>query len=175
MHLTSPVAPWYRHRWPWFIIGLLACSVTLSLSMVVIAVNNPVNLVSDNYYDAGKGINRSLEREQLAVALKLRASLQLDELTGEVDLRLSGEHLPATLELNLLSPTQPDKDRHVVLNRSPAEPGRYVGQLDDKVQGRRFIELLGREQNRTWRLFEEEFIAQGRTLSLGDEPLQAAP
>ncbi|GAB7531835.1 FixH family protein [Pseudomonas sp. 3A(2025)] len=165
--------PWYRHRWPWFIIGLLGCSVTLSLSLVVIAVNNPVNLVSDNYYEAGKGINRSLDRELLARQLNLHARLHLDELTGEVDLRLSGDSLPATLELSLLSPTQPDKDRHLRLNRSTSEPGRYIGQLDDHIEGRRFVEVLGQEQQRTWRLFEEEVLAQGETLVLGDEPLQA--
>lgn len=172
---TVNESPWYKHRWPWFIIGLLCCSVTLSLTMVTIAVNHPVNLVSDNYYDAGKGINRSLEREQLAVALKLHASVQLDDLTGEVNVRLSGERLPERLELNLLSPTQPGKDRRVLLTLSPNEAGRYVGQLDDRVEGRRFVELLGQDRQRTWRLFEEEVLGQGLALTLGDEPLQAAP
>lgn len=170
----SASPPWYRHRWPWFIIALLGCSVTLSLSLVVIAVNNPVNLVSDNYYEAGKGINRSLDRELLARRLNLHARLHLDDLTGEVDLRLSGDSLPATLELSLLSPTQPDKDRHLLLNRSASDTGRYVGHLEERIAGRRFVEVLGQEQQQTWRLFEEEVLGQDQTLVLGDEPLQAA-
>jgi hypothetical protein len=84
--------------------------------MVTIAVNNPDNLVNDNYYEAGKGINRSLDRELLAQTLLMRASIHLDDVTGEVDLRLSGNSQPKTLELNLISPTQPEKDRKIVLD-----------------------------------------------------------
>mgnify|MGYP006161900843 CR=1 FL=1 len=66
MPAANAASPWYKHLWPWIIIAILACSVTLTLSMVTIAVNNPDNLVNDNYYEAGKGINRSLDRELLA-------------------------------------------------------------------------------------------------------------
>lgn len=174
MSVTTAASPWYRHLWPWIIIAILACSVTLTLSMVTIAVNHPDNLVTDNYYEAGKGINRSMDREWLAQTLKLRATIQLDALTGEVDVRLNGDSQPETMVLNLISPTQPEKDRKVVLARNPAQPGRYVGQLSDRVEGRRFVELLGVDNARTWRLFEEELIARDKALVLGDEPLQGA-
>ncbi|RJX82525.1 FixH family protein [Pseudomonas sp. LS-2] len=170
---TAP-SPWYKHLWPWIIIGILACSVTLTLSMVTIAVNNPDNLVTDNYYEAGKGINRSLDRELLAQTLNLRAAVTLDQETGEADLRLTGDSQPETLVLNLISPTQPEKDRKIVLARNPAQPGRYVGQMSDRVEGRRFVELLGVENSQTWRLFEEEAITGDKDLILGDEPIQGA-
>ncbi len=172
MTVATAASPWYKHLWPWIIIGILACSVTLTLSMVTIAVNHPDNLVSDNYYEAGQGINRSLDRELLAQTLNLRATVTLDEVTGEADLRLTGNSQPETLVLNLISPTQPEKDRKVVLARNPAQPGRYVGQLSDPIEGRRFVELLGVENSQTWRLFEEEAITRGKDLILGDEPLQ---
>lgn len=171
---ATATSPWYKHLWPWIIIGVLATSVALSLTMVTIAVNNPDNLVNDNYYEAGKGINRSLDRELLGQTLKLRASVHLDELTGEVDLRLNGQSQPQTLELNLISPTQPEKDRKIVLTRSETEAGRYIGQLNDKVEGRRFVELLGSQDEHIWRLFEEEQVGHDKTLLLGDEPLQGA-
>jgi hypothetical protein len=174
MSVANASSPWYKHLWPWIIIGILACSVTLTLSMVTIAIKNPDNLVNDNYYEAGKGINRSLDRELLAKSLNLRASVRLDELTGETDLRLTGDSQPETVELNLISPTQPEKDRKITLARSASEPGRYVGQLSDKVEGRRFVELLGEQNGQTWRLFEEEQILNGKELQLGDEPLQGA-
>ncbi|MEN5197741.1 FixH family protein [Pseudomonas wadenswilerensis] len=174
MPSATAASPWYKHLWPWIIIGVLATSVTLSLTMVTIAVNNPDNLVNDNYYEAGKGINRSLDRELLAQTLNLKASVHLDELTGEVDLRLTGNSQPQTLELNLISPTQPEKDRKIVLTRSDSEAGRYLGQLSDKVEGRRFVELLGSQNEHVWRLFEEEEVAHDKTLVLGDEALQGA-
>jgi len=169
---ATAASPWYKHLWPWILIGILTTSVCLSLTMVSIAVRNPDNLVNDNYYEAGKGINRSLDRELLAQTLNLKASVLLDELTGEVELRLSGNSDPQTLELNLISPTQPDKDRKVQLARS--EAGRYVGQLDDKVEGRRFVELLGSQDGHIWRLFEEEKVEHGVTLQLGDEAIPGA-
>jgi hypothetical protein len=174
MSVATASSPWYKHIWPWIIIGILACSVTLTLSMVTIAVNNPDNLVNDNYYEAGKGINRSLDRELLAQTLKLRAGVHLDEVTGEAELRLIGDSQPETLELNLISPTQPEKDRKITLTRSPSEAGRYIGQLTDKVEGRRFVELLGVQDGQTWRLFEEEQINHDKDLTLGDEPIQGA-
>jgi hypothetical protein len=174
MTVATAPSPWYKHLWPWIIIGILACSVTLTLSMVTIAVNNPDNLVTDNYYEAGKGINRSLDRELLAQTLNLRAAVTLDQETGEADLRLTGDSQPETLVLNLISPTQPEKDRKIVLARNPAQPGRYVGQMSDRVEGRRFVELLGVENSQTWRLFEEEAITGDKDLILGDEPIQGA-
>ncbi|PWB29708.1 hypothetical protein DCO48_21940 [Pseudomonas sp. SDI] len=174
MPAATASSPWYKHLWPWIIIGVLATSVTLSLTMVTIAVNNPDNLVNDNYYEAGKGINRSLDRELLGQTLQLKANIHLDELTGEVDLRLTGNSQPQTLELNLISPTQPEKDRRVILTRSDSEAGRYLGQLTDRIEGRRFVELLGQEGAQTWRLFEEEQVSHDATLVLGDEALQGA-
>jgi hypothetical protein len=171
-----PVAhsPWHRHRWPWIIIAVLGGSVCLTLAMVVIAVRHPDNLVVDNYYEAGKGINRALDRELLARRLNLRASVRLDDLTGEVAVRLEGASQPASLQLRLISPTQPDQDRLVTLNLSAGQPGRYVGALADRVEGRRFIELLGLQEGQPWRLFEEETLRPGQPLRLGDEPVQGA-
>lgn len=169
---ATAASSWYKHLWPWIIIGILTTSVCLSLTMVSIAVRNPDNLVNDNYYEAGKGINRSLDRELLAQQLALKASVHLDDLTGEVDVRLTGSSDPQTLELNLISPTQPAMDRRVLLSR--VEQGRYVGQLEDKVNGRRFVELLGSEGDQVWRLFEEEKVEHGVILELGDEALQGA-
>jgi hypothetical protein len=162
----TPVNPWYKEVWVWFILGILGLSVVLGTSMLVIATRNPPGLLSDNYYDVGKGINTSLEREELAERLKLKAALTLDNERGTVSLQLQGYSNPPQLVLNLISPTQPERDRRVVLQTQA--DGSYAGNLLDAVEGRRFVELIGQEGGKDWRLFEEEQLASGQPIQLGE-------
>lgn len=166
MQPESPVNPWYKEFWPWFILGILGFSIVLGIGLLVFASQNPPGLISDNYYDVGKGINTSLERENLAKRLQLKGSLVLNNDDGTARLQLSGNSRPQQLVLNLESPTQPERDRRVVLLLQ--EDGSYFGQLQDIAQGRRFVELLGREGDGEWRLFEEEQLHSGATLHLGE-------
>lgn len=162
----TPVNPWYKEVWVWFILGILGLSVVLGTSMLVIATNNPPGLLSDNYYDVGKGINTSLEREDLAKRLQLKATLTLDNEKGTAELHVKGFSNPPQLVLNLISPTQPERDRRVVMQLQA--DGRYTGNLLDAVEGRRFVELIGQEGGKDWRLFEEKQLASGQRFLLGE-------
>jgi hypothetical protein len=165
MHAQTPIEPWYKQFWPWFIISLLALSVVLGLSLLTISILKGDSLVVDNYYDAGKGINTALDRETLAKQLQMSARVSFNDASGVAELELSGISRPQQLILNLISPTQAEKDRRIILQ--PAEGKFYRGMMQDRVQGRRFVELLGQEGGKDWRLFEEETLATGTAVQLG--------
>lgn len=165
MHTDTPIEPWYKQFWPWFIIGILAFAVVLGLSLLTIAIQKGDSLVVDNYYDAGKGINTALDREKLAKQLQMTGTLTLNDETGVAQLELNGFSRPQLLTLNLISPTQPEKDRRIVLQ--PAEGKLYRGMMLDSVQGRRFVEIIGQEGGKDWRLFEEQTLVTGTPVQLG--------
>ncbi|MCF1439106.1 MAG: FixH family protein, partial [Shewanella sp.] len=53
----SPIQPWYKQFWPWFLITLPLCAVIASLATMKIAVDNKDALVAEEYYKEGKAIN----------------------------------------------------------------------------------------------------------------------
>ena len=166
MHNDSPAQPWYKEFWPWFLIIILGVAIIMSLHLVYIAVVGGDTLVVSNYYDAGKGINQSLDREKLADNLALHGELTIDNSTGVAELLLQGNSRPPLLTLNLISPTQAEMDRRVILQ--PVDSNVYRGTLPDAVTGRRFVEILGMQDGKEWRMFDEEELASGQVILLGN-------
>jgi len=133
--------PWYRYFWPWFIVALLCASVAGGVSTVVIAFANQDSLVSDAWYEKGIEINRRLESEQAALQRSIRAKLQIDDLTGEVRVELTGEGVEALrgLSLELSHPTVASRDRSIALVRS--DSGVFRGELSAELSGRWYAAL----------------------------------
>ncbi len=137
----SPVAPWYRQPWFWFVMSPLIVVICVVLTFVTVSVFHADDRVVDNYYKQGRTINQSFEQEARARALNLVAEVAFDPVTGEVLLDLSGEaDLPDVLHLMVGHPVNADQDQRVLLQK--VREGRYRGDLTAAVSHRRYLTLL---------------------------------
>ena len=137
----TPVAPWYRQPWFWFVMSPLILVVCVSLSFVTVSVFYADDRVVDNYYKQGRTINQSFEQEARARALNLAAEVVFDPVTGEILLNLSGDGaLPAVLHLLVGHPVNADQDQRVLLQK--VRDGHYRGDLTQAVSHRRYLTLL---------------------------------
>ena len=142
------VTPWYKERWFWFVAGILIVGVVGPLTMVAIALHNQDTVVKDDWYKDGKEINMSLERDDAAKKMGISASVLVDTLTGEVNVKVLSK-APLTAEpvaLDINHPTLAHHDLHIALK--PATDGTLRGQITEEPVGKRYVEL----GNKTWRL-----------------------
>lgn len=104
---TQTVLPWYRYPWVWFVFGIPFTAVLFGIVMIVSANYQRDDLVVDDYYQEGKGINQRLALDN--EARMVHASVKLTALTdsGAV-FQISGGS--EAVQLTLFHVTTRDKD-----------------------------------------------------------------
>ncbi|GAB2791623.1 FixH family protein [Halomonas shantousis] len=144
--------PWYKEFWPWFLLAILAMSIAMGTTFLVLSITSYDGLVEDNYYKKGLAINEVLDQEQHAAELNMAATLSVDNLTGDVVIELEGDERPEQLKLNLIFPSQGRQDQSISLQR--VRDGHYVGQLPQKLNYRWYVQLqpVTQEGDPAWRL-----------------------
>ncbi|MDR9439457.1 MAG: FixH family protein [Halomonas sp.] len=148
------IPPWYKQFWPWFLIGLLASSITFSLIYLTLSIRYYDGSVGDDYYKEGLAINEQLAKQELAKTLGLEAMMRADDRTGDIVVDLQGERRPERLHLALIFPTDSDRDRSLSLEH--VRNGRYVGMIDEPLHYRWYLQLQPSEgQDAEWRLTGE--------------------
>ncbi|MFV8461611.1 FixH family protein [Vibrio campbellii] len=145
------VKPWYKQFWPWFLIALPATVVIWTIMTVIVFTQNSVNLVTEDYYKKGKGINVDISKVNIAKELGLSASL--NEKGNSVIITLDKgklDHFPA-ISAMFVHRTLPDRDFTQLLTADAR--GNYTLTLDHRLEGPWFIELTPHD---------EEWLVQGR-------------
>jgi len=142
--------PWYKHRWPWFImLGPAAVMIATAIT-VWLAVQQPDAMVVDDYYKQGKAINQDLRRDRVASAMQLALDARFDAQLGNLSGRLSsfGRPMLAPFRIHLAHPTQPHKD--LALDALPDDYGNFSVQVAglEPTHWQVLVEGEGRE----WRL-----------------------
>lgn len=130
--------PWYRQRWPWFLIAGPAIVVVAGIVTVWLAIRSDDGLVADDYYKQGLAINQTLARTEQANLLALGAVVDIAP-DGAVRVVLNGGGdsavaRPLGVRLVLAHPTRAGDDHRAELSRSP--DGSYVGRVAALAPGR---------------------------------------
>lgn len=154
-------APWYRHRWPWFIMLGPAAVMAATAVTVLLALRQPDAMVVDDYYKQGKAINQDLRRDRMASALQLRlvARYEAGRLAGRLE--SFGRPMAAPFRIRFAHPTQPQKDR--VLDAQPDAQGHVDLPLPtlEMTHWQVVVEDEGRQWRlaRSWRPAQENVLA----------------
>jgi len=166
--LEETPSPWYRHRWPWFIMLGPAAVMAATAVSAVLALRQPDAMVVDDYYKQGKAINQDLRRDRMASALRLSlgAHYRGGRLTGRLE--SFGRPVLAPFRIHLAHPTQPRKDR--VLEALPDGEGN----LDLALPALEMThwQVVVEDEGRQWRLARGWSPARQEALEIvADAPL----
>lgn len=139
------VKPWYKQFWPWFLIALPMTVVVATLYTVVLFSQNAVDLVAEDYYKKGKGINIDLSKINAAKELGLNASVasQQKDIVVHLD-KGQLQYFPA-LTATFTHRTLPERDFSQLLSADAS--GRYRLSLTEEMQGPWFVELQPHDQS----------------------------
>lgn len=159
---SSDNKPWYKERWPWFLMAGPAIVVVAGFITLWLAIRSNDGLVTDDYYKQGMTVNQRLQRDHLAGELGLHA----DVMRAGLNIRLllgteKNAGLPQELVLKLAHPTRAGQDQLIKMKLE--SQGFYTGRLSGDVSGRWLVSIEDPVGN--WRL-------QGEWLSDSAEPLR---
>lgn len=163
--MNTLIQPWYRHRWPWFLMIGPVVAVVAGIATLWLAIVSDDGLVADDYYKQGMAINRTLAREQTAHIQGLQAQVALLGENGRVQVELrstQNANLPIALRLRVVHPTRAGSDQVIELHRDAQ--GNYSGFATLSLAGPRTVILEDTAQ--TWRLVGSLDAAHARRVEL---------
>lgn len=140
--------PWYKQFWPWALMVMPATAVVAGLYTYSLAASGSGGLVVDDYYKAGKAINRSLERGQKAAAMGLQGKLVLNGQSVHLVLGNAEVESQQQLVLKLFHAAFADRDQEILLSKGGA--GEWTGQIHALSAGKWYAHLLPLDES--WRL-----------------------
>lgn len=165
---TGAVAvPWYRHRWPWFLMAGPGLVVVASFVTLWLAIVSSDGLVTEDYYKKGLAINQTLALSERAKQFGLEAGLRLT--LNNVSVRLSsktpGFMPPAKIRVTISHPTRAGLDQSQVLTYLD---GHYSGPFRLPAAGHWVV--LVEDDARNWRVMGNVILpAAGETILGGED------
>jgi uncharacterized protein len=145
------IKPWHKEFYVWMIIFFPMLAVVGGVVTTILAVQSNDGLVVDDYYKQGLEINRTLERDQVALDYHLDADIILNQELEEVVMTVSSDSdfiFPANLSVTFLHATRSGLDKEV--NMILTQDNTYRGNLSALALGKWYVHI----QRDDWRLIK---------------------
>lgn len=156
----TPVAPWYRQPWFWFLTIFPIAAICSSMTILVMGSTADRSMVTDDYSKEGRGINMAIARDQKALDLGLSGGLTVDGRSASLTLTdTEGPVDYPYLIMSFYHPTQSDRDRIVQFRK--ISDGEYAGTMVGDMDGRWYYDLQGPEND--WRVKGELWLPAENT------------
>lgn len=150
----AAVKPWYKQPWLWFILTPLIAVFIYGFTFLYLSIVTMDGVVKDDYYRKVRSYEVSSEKNVYAAQHQITAELHMDDVTGDVMLKLSGqlEQPPTFLTLDIVHPTHQQYDQTVTLKALGSQM-IYSGSLSSKMLGKRYLYLA--PEDNLWSLRAE--------------------
>ncbi len=146
--------PWYKQPWLWFILSPLIAVAIYGFTFLYLAITTMDGVVKDDYYRLARGYEVNTEKNHNAIDQKITAELNLDDVTGDIMIKLNGQltSVPEFLTLDIVHPTHQKYDQTITL-KAIGSRQLYSGSLANPLKGKRFLFLTPPDEN--WHLHKE--------------------
>jgi uncharacterized protein len=147
--------PWHKEYYVWFIIFFPTLAVVAGIITIILAIRSDDGLVVDDYYKQGLEINRTLERDQLAVDYQLDANIKLNPELEEVIIKLTANETfvyPDNLSVSFLHATRAGLDQEA--NMLLTQDVTYRGNVAGLAPGKWYVHI----QRDNWRLIKTLYV-----------------
>jgi len=142
---------WKNEPYVWMMIFFPVLAIIGGIITTYLAIKSNDGLVVDDYYKEGLEINRTIERDQIALEFNLDAEISFDEELEEVIVKLNAEPdfvYPNDLSATFLNATRAGLDEKanlILINKNS-----YRGNVPKLTTGKWYVHL----QRDDWRLIE---------------------
>ncbi len=165
MNETSPIQPWYKQFWPWFLIAFPLTAVIGSMITINIAFTDADGLVKDDYYKEGLAMNQNKARKRYAENLGLEAQGQINTDTRSVTIALNDAAIGHydKLIVTMIHPTRAHNDMSIPVQKSA--DNTYTGQMNlDPKPGYWWLRLS--PENDSWYIDGRVRLPEDQTVHL---------
>lgn len=146
---------WHKEHYVWMIIFFPLLAVVGGIITIILAIQSNDGLVVDDYYKEGLEINRTLERDQLALDYQLQADVKFNQDLDEVIIILKANSsfvYPDNLPVTFLNSTRAGLDKEV--NLILTGNNTYRGNLSKLTAGKWYVDI----QCDNWRLIKTVIV-----------------